>query len=153
MDWEFSPLNLPNFCWHIQHQRHNRGIFVSIDNKAHLLQPPSEISGVLCQLLHTFLAWKDKWRKNHELNDHHNHMYHVTVVMYSVISITNIVGLILYRRVLTKLQNYLKFELQLTIVCSISFLRVILGHGQDYSSFSSHTAAEWTTNRWPSYDP
>lgn len=50
--------NVPNFCWHVQHQRHNRGIFISVDDKAHLFQSSPEISRVLCQLLHTCSPYK-----------------------------------------------------------------------------------------------
>lgn len=41
-------LDLPNFCWHVQHQRHNRGIFIAIDDKAHLFESSPEIPCVLC---------------------------------------------------------------------------------------------------------
>lgn len=38
--------NVPNFGWHVEHQRHHWRIFISIDDEAHFFQASPEISGV-----------------------------------------------------------------------------------------------------------
>lgn len=55
--------NIPDLGWHVEHQRNHWGVFIPIDDEAHLFQTPPEIPGVFSQLLDTLFAWKIMRRK------------------------------------------------------------------------------------------
>lgn len=39
--------HIPNFCRHVEHHGYNRRVIVAIDDEAHVVEFPAEVSGVL----------------------------------------------------------------------------------------------------------